>query len=112
MSEHTPAALFEQLRGEQLSAVTFVQDYLQLWFDGPGFNVLNPVTVYVEDQSARSWDDQFRNKLCSQIAKTVASVTVHEGTALKITFADGSVIEISLRPGTTRDRRRYIFMAF
>ena len=39
MSHDDSSAMLDQLRGEQLSAVTFVQDYLQLWFDGPGFNV-------------------------------------------------------------------------
>ena len=45
MNDETSSRLFEELRGEQLSAVTFVQDYLQLWFDGPGINVTNPLTV-------------------------------------------------------------------
>ena len=64
MSEHTHEALFEQLRGEQLSAVTFVQDYLQLWFDGPGINVTNPLTVHAGRLSVTSWQPGFRDALC------------------------------------------------
>ena len=47
------ASLFAELHGRQLSAITFVQDYLQLWFDGPGINVTNPLTVRtaVEDRT-------------------------------------------------------------
>ena len=54
-----------QLIGEQLSAVTFVQDYLQLAFDGPGINVYNPLTVETPTITVRTWDDQLRNVLCA-----------------------------------------------
>ena len=97
MSEHTPAALFEQLRGEQLSAVTFVQDYLQLWFDGPGINVTNPLTVQTGQLSVTSWQPGFRDALCSQIAKIVAAVECREGEAFIIRFEDGSQLSVSLR---------------
>jgi len=79
MSEHTPTGLFEQLLGEQLSAVTFVQDYLQLWFDGPGINVTNPLTVQTGQASVTSWRPGFRDALCSQIAKIVAAVECRDG---------------------------------
>jgi hypothetical protein len=98
MSEHTATALFEQLRGEQLSAVTFVQDYLQLWFDGPGINVTNPLTVHTNQLAVTSWQPGFRDALCSQIAKIVAAVECREGEAFIIRFEDGSRLSISLRP--------------
>lgn len=97
MSEHTPTALFEQLRGEHLSAVTFVQDYLQLWFDGPGINVTNPLTVQSGGVSVASWQPGFRDALCSLIAKIVATVECREGEAFVIRFEDGSLLSVSLR---------------
>ena len=97
MSEHTPTALFEQLRGEQLGAVTFVQNYLQLSFDGPGINVTNPLTVQAGQLSVTSWQPGFRDALCSQITKIVAAVEYREGEAFIIRFDDGSQISISLR---------------
>ena len=97
MSEHTPTGLFEQLYGEHLSAVTFVQDYLQLWFDGPGINVTNPLTVQTGGVSATSWQPGFRDALCSQIAKIVAAVEYRAGEAFIIRFEDGSQLSISLR---------------
>ena len=97
MSEHTSSALFEQLRGEQLSAVTFVQDYLQLWFDGPGINVTNPLTVQSGGLLVTSWQPGFRDALCSQIAKIVAAVECREGEAFIIRFEDGSQLSVSLR---------------
>ena len=92
-----PQAMFDELRGEQLSGVTFVQDYLQLWFDGPGINVTNPLTVRSTDARITSWDPGFRDLLCSQIAKTVEAVEYRKGDALVIRFRDDSACTISLR---------------
>jgi hypothetical protein len=97
MSEHAPTVLFEQLCGERLSAVTFVHDYLQLWFDGPGINVTNPLTVQTGHVTVTSWQPGFRDALCSQIAKIVATVECRDGEAFIIRFEDGSLVSISLR---------------
>lgn len=97
MSETTTAALLEELHGEHLSAVTFVQDYLQLWFDGPGINVMNPLTVRVGQTSVTSWQPGFRDALCAQIAKIVSDVEVRDEEAFIIRFKDDSLISISLR---------------
>ncbi len=94
MSETT---LFQQLRGEQLSAVTFVQDYLQLWFDGPGINVINPLTVHSGGLKVTSGQPGFRDLLCAQIAKVVAEVSYRDGVAFEVRFEDGSTISVSLR---------------
>jgi hypothetical protein len=90
--------VFQQVVGEQLSGVTFVMHYLQLQFNPPPIiNVYTPVTVFSRGESVRSGDDQFRNRLCEQIAKIVKSVGVVPGDALKITFEDASVIAASLQ---------------
>ena len=44
----------QMLIGEQLSAVTFVQDYLQLHFDGPRLTVFSHAVVMRGDQDF-SW---------------------------------------------------------
>jgi len=93
-----PGSLFDQLRGEQLSAVTFVQDYLQLWFDGPGINVTSRLEVASHGQSIVSWEPGFRDLLCAQIAKIVQQVRFESGKSLTITFEDRSELSISLRP--------------
>jgi hypothetical protein len=97
MTGDGPDGLFDELRGEQLSAVTFVQDYLQLWFDGPGIDVTNPLEVTCGDQRLVSGQPGFRDLLCGQIAKVVRLVEYLAGDALKITFEDGSRLSISLR---------------
>lgn len=97
MGNGDSSAMLDQLRGEQLSAVTFVQDYLQHWFDGPGINVTNPLTVRMGSSSVTSGEPGFRDALCEQIAKVVASVEVRDGDALVIAFEDGSQLSVSLR---------------
>src|SRR5438105_997105 len=77
MIDKAQSALFEQLRGEQLSSVAFVQDYLQLFFDGPGINVTNPLTVESAAEKITSWQSGFRDLLCAQIAKIVDAVEYH-----------------------------------
>lgn len=90
---------FQQLEGEQLAAVTFVQDYIQLHFDGPCINVYAPIVVEIAGAAIRSGELEFRNALCEQIAKTIQSVFWKETEALRLTFADGSRIVVSLRAG-------------
>tara|TARA_R110000823_G_scaffold216426_1_gene345983 strand:+ start:820 stop:1155 length:336 start_codon:yes stop_codon:yes gene_type:complete len=85
----------EKLKGEQLSAVTFVQDYLQLHFDGPLLNVYSPLTISSGENKETSWSPNFRNALCAQIAKQVTQVELAE-TYLRLTFSDQSSVSISL----------------
>lgn len=47
----------EQLRklaGRQLTAVTFLWDYLQLQFDGPCLNVMNTMAVSSQGKTAKT----------------------------------------------------------
>ena len=96
MEAETPTAMFEELCGEQLSAVTFVQDYLQLWFDGPCINVKNPLTVESGAGKITSWQPGFRDLLCAQIAKIVAAIEYYPSVALVLRFSDGSSLAVSL----------------
>ncbi len=48
--EQTEEKSLQMLIGEQLSAVTFVQDYLQLHFDGPRLTVFSHTVVRLGDQ--------------------------------------------------------------
>jgi hypothetical protein len=68
------------------------------WFDGPGINVLTPLTVNTSAVTIRSGSPGFRDVLCEQIAKIVAEVERRPNESLTITFEDGSALSISLRP--------------
>lgn len=97
MNENKTTTLLKELHGEQLIAVTFVQDYLQLWFDGPGINVMNPLTVQAGSNSVTSWQPGFRDALCEQITKIVRDVEIRDDEAFIIRFKDGSLVSVSLR---------------
>ncbi len=89
-----------------------MQDYLQLWFDGPCINVTNPLTVQTAQASVTSWQPGFRDALCSQIAKIVAAVECRDGEAFIIRFEDGSQLTISLPSRITLHRRHFMRMDF
>jgi hypothetical protein len=55
---------FARLIGEQLSAVSFVMDYLQLQFDPFLLTVLTPLVVQSGSESYRLCDEGYRDALC------------------------------------------------
>jgi hypothetical protein len=83
------------LIGEQLSAVKLVQDYLQLYFDGPRLTVFSHAVVRVGNQTFPGGKPGFRDALCNNIAKKVTAAQVAYGDSIAISFADGSMIKIS-----------------
>ncbi|HLM61527.1 MAG TPA: hypothetical protein VK308_12045 [Pyrinomonadaceae bacterium] len=87
---------FDNLIGEQLSAVTFVMDYLQLQFNSQCLTVLNPLFVKVGGQSYTHNDTEFRNVVCERIARLVLKVTLSK-QELRIDFDDSSSFAISLK---------------
>ena len=90
--------ILETLKGCELSAVTFVRDYVQLQFDGPFLNCFVLPRVTVSETTFSSDSPGYRDALCGQIGKTVAGAAVEDDVVFHIFFADGSLIEISLRP--------------
>ena len=102
----------DQLCGRQLGSVEFVQDYLQLRFDGPTINVMTPIVVIAGPGAVRSGDDQFRNALCGQITKIVRTVKFREATSLEIEFEDESRISVSLLPDDYRCAEAVYFHGF
>jgi hypothetical protein len=71
--------------GEPLSTVTFAWDYVQLGFDGCGFNVMCPMSIRTLSNSVRSGDAGFRDRLCELIGQIVRGVEISD-TAVEITF--------------------------
>ena len=82
----------------QMSAVTFVRDYVQLHFDGPTLNAFTLPTVLVKDSILAEGDVGYRDALCARIGSTVVAAYADPGDALRIVFSDGSSFSISLRP--------------
>jgi hypothetical protein len=83
--------------GEELVAVEFVQDYLQLRFAGPLFTLYNWPHVLFPEFSVAYGEPEYRNALCAQIGEKVVQASLEEGDALTIEFESGTVFGLSLR---------------
>lgn len=89
--------LLQKVVGRQLSSVEFVQDYVQLRFDGP---VLTAITqpIVLAGSARYHWGcNEYRNELCNLITKIVVTAQLIPHDAVRITFDNGTVIAISLR---------------
>ncbi len=62
--------------GQELIAVEFVQDYLQLRFDGPLFTLHAWPHVLLSDFSVAYGEPEYRNALCAQIGQTVSEAAL------------------------------------
>jgi hypothetical protein len=83
--------------GEDLVAVEFVQDYLQLRFAPPLFTLYSWPHVLLPDFSVAYGEPEYRNALCAQIGEKVIQASLEEGDALTIEFENGTVFGLSLR---------------
>ncbi len=83
--------------GEELKAVEFVEDFLQLRFDAPLFVLHEWPHVLLADFSVAYGEPEYRNALCAQIGEKVVQASLEEGDALTIEFENGTVFGLSLR---------------
>jgi hypothetical protein len=83
--------------GEELVAVEFVEDYLQLRFGAPLLRLFDWPHVLFPDFSVAYGEPEYRNALCAQIGDKVATASLEEGDALTIEFENGTVFGLSLR---------------
>lgn len=85
------------LHGEELVAVEFVQEYLQLRFDGPLLTLYGWPYVLLHEYSIAFGEPEYRNALCSLIGEKVEEATLEEGDSLTLRFENDTVIALSLR---------------
>jgi len=83
--------------GEELKAVEFVEDFLQLRFDTPLLTLYAWPHVMLTDSSIAYGEPEYRNALCAQIGEKVVQASLEEGDALTIEFEGGIVFGVSLR---------------
>lgn len=84
------------IEGEELTAVEFVLDYLQLRFNGPMLTLYAWPHVLLADFSIAFGEPEYRNALCAQIGETVAKASLGD-EALTLEFESGTVLALSLR---------------
>jgi hypothetical protein len=60
-------------------------------------NALTRVQVSADGKAVANGDDQFRNVICGQIGKIVATVAFEKSQSFTITFEDRTSISISLK---------------
>ena len=90
-------ALLQVIVGEQLGSVTFVQDYVQLAFDGSCLTAVTVPTVEAAGHTFRWGDAGYRDELCERIARRVTAARIERGVAIVIAFDDGALVRVSLR---------------
>jgi hypothetical protein len=97
------------LEGTVLSSVEFVQDYVQLRFDGPCLTAITRPQVHLSGQSFDWGMPEYRNALCERIGKVVERTSTTEKVELTIIFEDDSSLSLSLRPEDYRAAQAAIF---
>lgn len=96
------------LATEQLSSVTFVQDYLQLGFDGRGLTLNVWPIVVTGTARVRHNDYGYCDALCSFIGKTVERVVETE-SRIDVLFVGGDSIQIDLLGTEEEEGNRVIY---
>ena len=97
------------LEGSKLSSVEFVQDYVQLRFDGPTLTAITPPRIRVLDELLEWGRQGYRDALCDRIGKLVSHASTIPEQEIKIEFEDGASISISLHPGDYRAAEAAVF---
>ncbi len=86
------------IHGEALTAVEFVEDYLQLRFGEPLLRLFVWPEVADPDGIAIGYGQPgYRDALCSVIGETVTTAELEEGRSLTVEFENGTVLALSLR---------------
>lgn len=88
----------EAIINEPLSAVAFVQDYVEFHFDGKILRSLTNATL-ISDGETRTFPEQgSRDAFCRLIGRSVERVNVEEGYRIEVAFGGGAILVIPLEP--------------
>jgi hypothetical protein len=90
--------LEDRIKGEELTAIQFVMDYIQIFFNHKGFSCYIWPSLNVNNQLFEFGNIDYRNKLCGFIGKTVNEVYLIPEDLLIIEFEKGDRIEININP--------------
>ena len=88
--------ILQLLMNKKMSSVIFVQDYIQLQFDGSSLTAYVWPTVKSSKNVFERQTPGYRDALCNLIGKVVVQTSELANQALVIKFIDGTMLEISL----------------
>jgi hypothetical protein len=106
--KHTLAEALQTLVGGELSSVTFVQDYVQLDFNGPGMTAYTMPTVTYGSESLKVGQPGYRDALCAQIGRKIERTEVDK-QRVSIIFEGGGVVSVSLLDNDYRGPEALLF---
>lgn len=84
------------LVGAEMSAVSFVRDYVEFHFDGPILRSLTDPLVRLEGVELCFADAGWRDALCSVIGSTIQRAEVLSGDRIELVTTDGKQLSIPL----------------
>jgi hypothetical protein len=89
--------LMKPILNEQLSSVEFVQDYLQLHFDGNTLTCFEFPRVVLNSKVYELSTVGYRDALCKIISHKVENVSLIEESHLEIIFEQGDQLILNLK---------------
>ena len=81
-----------QLKGEPLTEVCFVTDYVQFGFSGSFLAAIANPIVITPDGQWRFPEPESRDKLCLFIGHELSEIVIAEGEALTLRFGCGKIV--------------------
>ena len=89
------------LISKQLTNVTFVMDYLQLFFEGNVFNIYVFPEILVNKIKYNINDKGYRDAICELISQNVSIIEWIEDLSIKIILQNENTITFNLAPHST-----------
>ena len=86
----------ESLAGEELSAVSFVRDYVEFHFDDPVLRALTNPRVEIDGETISFPEPGSRDRLCALIGRMVRQVDARERVHIRLAFQGGATLTLPL----------------
>ncbi len=91
------SSMLKRLENEQLSAVVFVQDYMQLQFNGPCLTTYAWPTIRDSASTFGRKTPGYRDAMCGLIGSVVDQTAEEANDKLVIRFSSGTSLQVSLK---------------
>lgn len=82
--------------GEPVSAISFVQNYVELHFDGNILTARTPVSIVIRQQHFIFPETGSRDALCELIGRRAIDIVICDDDSITLTFDDSSTAVIPL----------------